>query len=136
MQHDGHPEDAIRQIQYWYTYYIDSFVSSGRMAPRIAVLAAVGAVDASTPAHGLQSLDRHPRPINADVLAAAHHETWRHAFVRAQRCANRCDWAAMTDVDASAAYFDLVKWACGKYRLDLDPVLSALTEMGCRHDAR
>ncbi len=136
MQHDGHPEDAIRQIQYWFTYFIDSFVSSRRTAPRVAVLAGVGVVDAPTPAQGLRPLDRHPRPINADALAQAHHETWRHAIVRAQKSANRADWASMTDVDASEAYFDLVKWTCGKYRLGLDSVLSALTEMGYRHDTR
>ncbi len=136
MQHDGHPEDAIRQIQYWFTFYVDSVVTASRTSPREAVLAGAGGSGVPMVSGGLHALGRHPRPINADLLAQAHHETWRHAIVRAQRSANRADWAAMTDADASDAYFDLVKWVCAKYQLALDSVLSALTDLGYRHDSR
>jgi hypothetical protein len=136
MQRDGHPEDAIRQIRYWFTYYIDSFVTASRAAPRVPALSGARGAGPTADDHDLPLLDRHPRTITPEVIAEAHHGAWRHAIVRAQRSANRADWTLLTDADTAEAYFDLVKWTSAKYHLGLDSVLSALTDMGHRHDSR
>jgi hypothetical protein len=113
----------LRQIEYWFKHDIDSYVQSVRTAPR--ELVAAGGVGSDP--------DRHPRPINDDVLAEAHQQAWSLAVVRAQRSSNAADWAAITVEAQSGAYLGLMQWTSVKYRIPADAVLSSLKEMGhCR----
>jgi hypothetical protein len=128
MQRQGHSEHAVRQIEYWYKHYIDSFVDEARTTPR--------SVDTGNVAGGTQVVDRHKRPVSQDLLAEAHETTWRHAVVKAQAQSQPADWAAITVSEESQAYLDLLAWSSAKYRVPTDAVLTLLPEHGYRHHPR
>ncbi len=117
---DGDAKVAVRQIEYWYKHYIDSFVQEGRSQ----------ALDADDIPSARPSL------INSSVLAYAHEQAWRHAVVRAQRSSNPRDWAALTVIDESTAYENLLAWTAGKYRVSEHDIRDVQTSRGYRHHAR
>ncbi|MCX6432663.1 MAG: hypothetical protein NTX29_07690 [Actinobacteria bacterium] len=117
---DGDAKVAVRQIEYWYKHYIDSFVQEGRTRP----------LD-----HGVGQSDQ-PSNTNGSVLAYAHEQAWRHAVVRAQRSANARDWAALTAMQEANAYESLLAWSAVKYRVPEDDIRGVQTSRGYRHHAR
>ncbi len=126
MYRTGHAEHAIRQIEYWYKHYVDSFVQEARTTPRVVAVGAAG----SGP------IDRHIRAINQELLADAHETAWRHAVVKAQAQSQPADWAAMTIPQESLAYLDLLAWSAAKYHVATDSVLDSISERGHRHHPR
>ncbi len=116
----GQAADAVRQVEYWYKQYIDSFVQEGRSQ----------ALDAD------EIPSARPSLINSSVLAYAHEQAWRHAVVRAQRSSNPRDWAALTVIDESTAYENLLAWTAGKYRVSEHDIRDVQTSRGYRHHAR
>lgn len=116
----GQAADAIRQVEYWYKQYIDSFVQEGR----------------SQQFEADDTASVRPKLINSSVLAYAHEQAWRHAVVRAQRSSNPRDWAALTVLDESNAYEHLLSWTAEKYRVSEDEIRDVQTTRGYRHHAR
>ena len=117
---DGDAKVAVRQIEYWYKYYIDSFVQEGRTRP---ITPGVGQSD-------------QPSNANGAVLAYAHEQAWRHAVVRAQRSANARDWAQLTAMQEANAYESLLAWSAVKYRVPEGDIRDVQTSRGYRHHAR
>lgn len=107
---------AVRQIEYWYKQYIDSFVQEDRRA------------SGSAPGR--------PGPITATVIASAHEQAWRHAVVRAQRSTHASEWEALSVTHEAAAYQHLLGWTSTKYRVNEADVLTAQTVEGYRHHPR
>ncbi len=127
MHRQGHPEHAIRQIEFWYKHYVDAFVQEARTTPRAVVTGADGADG---------RVDRHIRPINKELLSAAHETAWQHAVVKAQAQSNPGDWAAITVSQESWAHRDLLAWSAAKYRVATDSTRASVLRHGHRHDSR
>lgn len=127
MHRHGHPEHAIRQIEFWYKHYVDAFVQEARTTPR------PGAAGATVTAG---RVDRHVRPINQETLSEAHETAWRHAVVKAQAQSNPGDWAAITASEETRAHLDLLDWSAAKYRVTMDSRHASVSGNGHRQHSR
>lgn len=116
MDVDARATAAVRQIELCYKQFIDSFVQDGRTQ--------------------VSGLPGRPGPLNAEVLAYAHEQAWRHGIVKAQRTTNPQEWALLTVTHEAAAYEHLLGWAAAKYRVSEADVAAAQSSRGYRHFPR